>query len=112
MLRVAFSFCLVILFGIILDSCEYHDLTEPVPCGAGLTLKDDIYPIVIQRCAVDGCHNGSTPLPNWSDTTLFKQNITKVRNRVASGSMPKNNQTEMTEEERQKVVCWADEFIN
>jgi uncharacterized membrane protein len=62
---------------------------------------------------VDGCHNGSTSLPNWSDTTLFKQNVVKVRTKVGRGEMPaNNNQTGMTDEERQKVVCWANDFIN
>lgn len=112
MLRATFFASFILLIGIILDSCENHDLTEPVPCEAGLTLKDDIYPIVLQRCAVDECHNGSTDLPNWSDSTLFKENVFKVRTKVSSHEMPLNNKTGMTEEERHKVVCWADEFIN
>lgn len=106
----------IFLIGIILDSCVSHDLDPAEPpvigCGDTLTLKEDIYPIILLRCAVDGCHASSNPnLPHWADTTVFKSRIVDVRQRVRDHSMPLDNATNMTEDERDLVVCWADSYI-
>jgi hypothetical protein len=114
MQRILIFASLIFFTGVVLDSCVTHDLDPaPVTCGDTLTLKDDIYPLILLRCAVDGCHASSNPdLPHWADTTVFKANIVKVRTRVGAGEMPKDNATHMTEDERAMMVCWADAHIN
>jgi uncharacterized membrane protein len=105
-----FFILLIVLIGTILDSCVSHDLGAP--CDEVLTLKDDIHPIVMNRCVVNDCHGSDPDLPDWSDTTLFKENVSLVRQKVSSHEMPPENVTGLTDDERHRIVCWADQMIN
>lgn len=73
-----------------------------------LAFIDDILPIIEMRCA--SCHNPSMGLPDFRSYEVIFNRRDIVRHRVfVIQDMPRDNMTEMTEEERELVAAWIDE---
>lgn len=76
--------------------------------NSGLKYNSEIRDIFVSRCSTPTCHGGSQN-PNLTTLSAIQTNKAGIRSRVSSGNMPKNNETNMTEQERQKVICWIDD---
>lgn len=69
------------------------------------TYTKDIKPIFEKRCAQ--CHNSNWPAKNWLDYDTVKKHKDVIKLRVENKTMPPGNNTQMTEEERKKVIQWV-----
>lgn len=67
---------------------------------------EEIQPIFEQRCSL--CHPGATP-DDWTVYAEARGKAERVAARVADGSMPPGNATQMTDEEREMVLIWVEE---
>lgn len=110
----AFAFLLVAL--ITIDSCVSHDFPQYTCDSDPLNYNDDILPIVLTKCAINTCHNGSAPLGqdyNWTvyanlakraESGILKYNIL---NRVMPKSESPNGP--LSPEQINTIVCWVDQ---
>lgn len=65
----------------------------------------DVKPLFQKHCAQ--CHSPNWPDKNWLDEKTAKANAEKIKFRVSNETMPPANFTEMTKEERQKIIDWV-----
>lgn len=72
----------------------------------GTSLAADVKPIIEQKCAISGCHNG-TQSPDLRTTSGIRNNASKIKSETQSGSMPKNGS--LTAEQKALIACWVDE---
>jgi hypothetical protein len=104
-----------------LYSCVNHDLSEDeaavpfvVDCTGATeySYSEDIVDIINANCAVSGCHDGSTTLPNWTNHETLADEGAEVQRRI---TLPLNHPEKMprvgsiTTEERQKLYCWIEQ---
>jgi uncharacterized membrane protein len=73
------------------------------------TFKADIKPIFKKRCSV--CHNAYWADKNWLDYNIVKKNKELIRFRVNNETMPPNNTTLMTKNERDLIIKWIDQGV-
>ena len=74
--------------------------------GSTPDFQNDILPIFQQRCAT--CHNATSSIPNWLDYNTAFQYKDQIYQRVfVDKTMPLNNATGMTDDERKKVADWV-----
>ena len=73
--------------------------------AANLTYTADIKPIFQNRCSQ--CHNSNWADKNWMDYDTAYKNRDKIKLRVENKTMPPSNSTNMTKEERDKVIKWV-----
>lgn len=66
----------------------------------------DVKPLFEKHCAQ--CHNANWPSRNWLDEETAKKNALQIKARVQNRTMPPGNVTNMTKEERQKIIDWVD----
>jgi hypothetical protein len=102
---------------VILYSCVNHDLPKPAidvtDCTSRETISfaSDVKPIVEQKCAIPGCHNGDNGNDiNWTVFANFKSHSASVQARItlpvgAAGHMPKVGS--LTDEQIQTIYCWV-----
>jgi uncharacterized membrane protein len=75
--------------------------------ATNLTYTTDIKPIFEKRCSQ--CHNANWADKNWMDYDTAYKNRDKIKLRVENQTMPPGNSTNMTKEERDKVIKWVKE---
>jgi hypothetical protein len=97
-------------------SCVNHDLASPfiVDCttASAVSYEEDIQTIIINNCALPGCHNGSSSLPNWTDYETLAEHGAEVQRRITlplsdPDKMPKTG--EISPDEREKLYCWIEQ---
>lgn len=110
MLRLTYHcfIALLVLFSFT-GSCVQDDLADFEPCQ-DYGYNDDVKPIISLKCAIAGCHNGSTSLPNWSDFSVLQPRALDIRSRVVGGSMPPSSSPagKLTNEQISIISCWVD----
>jgi hypothetical protein len=100
---------------ILLHSCVNHDLpNSAVPVCTSvdeISFSADVKPIITQKCAITGCHNGDNgPDKNWTVFNNFQSHSSEVQDRItrpigAAGHMPRVGS--LTNEQIQTIYCWA-----
>lgn len=99
----------------ILKSCVSHDFPSYIPCDNSVTVsfENDVKPIIEAKCAISGCHNGSTQLPNWNDFATFQDHARNgsVKNFVVNRIMPKaeSPQGPLSQDQINTIACWIDQ---
>lgn len=109
--------CTVCLGAIVIQSCEYNELPEPVPvseeCPDVISYENQIQPIINTTCAIPNCHNGSLGEDkNWtilSNLQAKKENIKDRINRAPGtpGRMPALGA--LTPTEIETLTCWVNQ---
>ncbi len=85
--------------------CEFS-MTQRV--NSNTSYKTDIRPIIMNNCAVSGCHDGSvSSLPNFSNLSTVQANAAEIRNRTQNRSMPPNGS--LTQAQIDLIACWVDD---
>jgi hypothetical protein len=74
---------------------------------AGTSYTSEVGPIIMNNCAVTGCHSGSQS-PNFSTFSNVQANAERIKSRTQSGSMPPGGRT-LTNEQIQLIACWVDD---
>jgi hypothetical protein len=90
------------------NGCEVSTMVNII---TGISLDDDVLPILVTNCAISGCHDGNGSLPDWSDKTSVINNATNIKTRTGNGTMPPGNRS-ITDEEIQTIKCWVDDGSN
>jgi hypothetical protein len=111
---VIFSGFFLLIF---LYSCVNHDLPKPAIDVRDCTSRDeisfasDVKPLVEQKCAFSGCHNGDNGADiNWKVFANLQGHSAEVQNRItlpqsAAGHMPRVGS--LTDEQIQTIYCWV-----
>jgi hypothetical protein len=105
--------CLLLLSGLFL-SCSHNNPDPVFNCDAVDTLTfEDVKPIVLTKCAVPACHDGSRPnLPILNTEQDFKYNINNCQFQVERGAMPPETGTSLTGFEKAKLLCYISEHLH
>ena len=103
-------------------SCANHDLGEPIieySCDEheAVSFSVEIKEILVNHCAVDGCHDGSMGASlDWTNDETFQSHATEARRRVLlplvdDDHMPHNSRVDLqlTFEQIQLIACWVDQ---
>ncbi len=75
----------------------------------GISLEDDIMPLLLAQCTFSTCHNGDNGDDrNWTqkEDVLAKASI--IKSRTQSGAMPRDPGV-LTPEEVDLIACWVDD---
>jgi hypothetical protein len=83
-------------------------ISSPVEVMNGTSLEDDVIPIITSNCAVSGCHDGNSGIPDWSDKDNVIENAANIKNLTGNGTMPPGGRS-ITEEEISTIACWVDD---
>ena len=88
------------------EGCETPEIMHQVLTG--ISLEDDVMPIIEEQCTFSGCHNGSSNAPNF----LIKSNVvsraTSIKLNINNGNMPRTPGS-LTQDEKDKILCWVDD---
>lgn len=83
--------------------------TQSVKITSGVSLANDIMPIISQNCAVSGCHNGSRS-PNLSSSSAIITNAASIRSQTTSRNMPVGGSLSQTQIDM--IACWVNDGSN
>jgi hypothetical protein len=105
---------LIVVIAFATESCVSHDFPTYTPCeeAAVVSFQLDVKPIVESKCAIDGCHNGTTDLPNWNEFATFQDHSRNgsVKDFVIHRIMPHSSspQGPLSQEQINTIACWID----
>jgi len=80
--------------------------TSSATITTGVSLKNNIMPIISSNCAISGCHNGSQ-FPNLTTSTAVINNASSIKSLTASGSMPRNGS--LVQSDIDLIACWVND---
>lgn len=86
--------------------CSFS-IIKTVPTG--ISYNDSVSPIIMNNCAVSGCHDGSNGQINFTIFTNVQHNSTSIKTRTQNKSMPKGNNRTLTQTEIDAIACWVDD---
>lgn len=87
------------------NGCQVTTTTDMIN---GTSLVDEVMPIITANCAVSGCHDGKSGIPDWSIENNVIANATNIKRRTGNGEMPPGGRT-ISNEEIQTIACWVDD---
>ncbi len=73
---------------------------------SGISYKQSVEPIIMNNCAVSGCHNG-TQFPDFRDFANVQANKNRIKEFTQSGFMPQDGS--LTTAEKEAIACWVDD---
>lgn len=97
-------------FCVVVFSCK-KETKEPATQGCTANYTTDIKPIIANKCAISGCHNGSSPQVNFSIDSNVKSRADngRIRSYIFDLKiMPPANASALSEQEKEKMKCWLD----
>jgi len=95
-----------------LASCKKDKTFEP-QCTDEISFSVDVQPIIMNSCAVSGCHSGANPTNNMNFTTyenvfLHRELIGKSI-RHESGVTPMPFGPQLQADQISKISCWIEQ---
>ena len=98
------------------QACVYHNLDEPTPGGVECTTIDvqyaeNIVPIINTKCAISGCHDGASGIPNWKVLSNLQEHGAEIQRRT---QLPASDPDHMprvgslTDSEKKALYCWIE----
>jgi len=86
------------------SDCQF-DLDTFLP--SGVSFQQSVSPIIMNSCAITGCHNGTNNLPDFTLFGPVQANAAMIKTRTQSGNMPKTGT--LTQNEKNLIACWVDD---
>lgn len=84
--------------------------TQTIQVTTTVTWSGDIRSILSSNCAISGCHDGSTSLPNWTILSEVQSSAVSIASRTASGSMPpEGSGRSLSESQIEEIACWVED---
>ncbi len=80
--------------------------TQEVSILSGISLDDDIMPIISTNCAISGCHGGSRS-PNLIDAADVIENASRILARTSAGTMPPSGK--LSDNLINQIECWVND---
>ena len=68
---------------------------------------ESIGEIIVTKCAISGCHNGSTSLPDFRSLATVQANSGNIKSFTQTGFMPRNGS--LSQNEIDLIACWVDD---
>jgi len=87
------------------NGCETSTSVDII---AGTSLDTDVMPIITNSCAVSGCHDGNSGIPDWTNKNNVIMSAANIKTRTGNGTMPPGDRS-ITDEEIQNIACWVDD---
>ncbi len=105
------SFYLAVL--LVIDACVSHDFPE-YSCNDSYSFSVNIRPIIENKCAISGCHNGDLGQGlNWTFFQSFHERAESglVKYRVTHRIMPPDYSPAgpLSQEQINAIACWTDQ---
>ncbi len=87
--------------------CETTSLHQ---VRSGVSYSSQVEQVITSRCSTPGCHDGSIGASrNWTVFANVQNRAAGIRTRTQNGSMPPEDSTPLTQEERDLIACWVDD---
>jgi hypothetical protein len=93
------------------SSCVNHELAQ-YTCTSTISFAADVNPIIVSKCAISGCHNGSLGDDrDWRQFSKFQAHKTLVKDYTRNHIMPpaESIQGPLTEDQINTLSCWVDQ---
>ena len=75
---------------------------------SGVSYQQSVAPIMMNSCAVTGCHDGSnSTLPDFTQFGQVQANASMIKARTQNGTMPPNGS--LSQSEIDLIACWVDD---
>jgi len=85
------------------------NIEKTVNVISGIKLSN-IKSIFLANCAISGCHNGTTNLPNFLVDNVIKENALNIKSRTMLKSMPPSGSGKsLTDVQIANIGCWVDD---
>lgn len=81
-------------------------VTQSVRITSGISFAATIQPIIQNKCAISGCHNGSQA-PDFRVFKNIHDNAGQVKTLTGDGTMPQEGS--LTQAEINAIACWVDD---
>lgn len=78
-----------------------------VTVQSGISLANDIMPIIENNCAVTGCH-ADNQSPILSTASAIMNSASRIKARTQAGTMPPGSRS-ITQQEIALIACWVDD---
>lgn len=82
------------------------EVQQTVRVRSGVSFSTSISPIIQNKCAVSGCHNG-TQFPDFRTFKNIHDNAGKIKTLTGNRTMPQDGT--LTQEEIDMIACWVDD---
>lgn len=76
---------------------------------SGTSYETEVKPIIMNNCAISGCHDGSTARPDWTVFSNVQNNAENIKSRTQAGEMPPAGSGSLTQEQIDLIACWVDD---
>ncbi|MBC8048422.1 MAG: hypothetical protein H7Y00_16605 [Fimbriimonadaceae bacterium] len=94
----------VIVLCIVMVSCNYHSADS---CITSTSFINDVYPIIINNCSLDGCHVSGSVIGNLADYDILKQKVDEGKLYYVLFENPLMPPDTMLKENDLKIIeCW------
>ncbi len=95
------------MYSVMVTDAAGCDFTFNHQVLSGVSYAQTIKPIIMNNCAVSGCHNG-TQFPDFRSLSNIQQNKDQIRQRTQTGNMPPNGRS-LTQQQIDLIACWIDD---
>lgn len=85
------------------EECE---VVKEIQITTTTSLDRDIMPIILNDCAISGCHNGSQS-PRLNSKNEVINNAERIKSETQAGSMPRDRT--LTQTQIDLIACWVDD---
>ena len=82
-------------------------ITKTIDITSGISLQNDIRPIIDQNCAVPTCHGGSQS-PDFRQVNNIINSASRIKTRTGNRSMPRGGRT-LSQQQIDMIACWVDD---
>ncbi len=100
------------LIGLMVVSCK-KDKTIQLECTEEISFSEDVQPIIMNSCAVSGCHTGANPANNMNFSTydiVFANRVLIGKSvRHESGATPMPVGPQLSADQISKISCWIEQ---
>ncbi|MGK7392406.1 MAG: hypothetical protein ACNS60_18775 [Candidatus Cyclobacteriaceae bacterium M2_1C_046] len=84
--------------------------TKQVKVHSGVSYDTQVKPILINNCAISGCHDGSNGASrNWTVFSNVQDKAENIKTRTSNGTMPPEGNGTLTQEQIDLIACWVDD---
>lgn len=107
-----YTIIIMALIGWMILSCK-KDKTIELECTEEISFSADVQPIIMNSCAVSGCHTGANPANNMNFSTyeiVFANRVLIGKSvRHESGVTPMPVGPQLNADEITKISCWIEQ---
>lgn len=91
---------------LVVNDASGCEVQQTVRVRTGVSFAASISPIIQNKCAVSGCHNGSKS-PDFRVFKNIHDNAGQIKTLTGNGTMPQNGT--LTQNEIDMIACWVDD---